>query len=102
MVMPAVVSDPLPHKQALRATSDADLLTAALLTGHDELMLAEFKYGGVPKETFEFITGSQAVPRKAFYHLKKDIFPAVYWNAFLKGTWYGPSGLFRPNTSASS
>lgn len=65
-------------------------------------MLAEFKYGGIPKETFESLAGSQDVPRKAFYHLKKDIFPAVYWNAFLKGTWYGPSGLFRPDTSASS
>jgi len=45
-----------------------------LLTGHNELMLCEFKYGGVPKETFEGIFGGQEVPNRAFYHLKKDFF----------------------------
>jgi hypothetical protein len=34
-------------------------------------MLAEFKYGGVPKETFAWLVGSQDKPRRAFYHLKK-------------------------------
>ena len=45
-----------------------------LLTGHGELMLCEFKYGGVPKETFEGILGSQDQPMRLFYHLKKDFF----------------------------
>ncbi|GAA5970237.1 hypothetical protein JCM11641_001631 [Rhodosporidiobolus odoratus] len=67
-----------------------------LLTGHNELMLAEFKYGGVPKETFSGIFGSQDVPRRAFYHLKKDVFPEVYWRSLVKGTWFGPRGPFRP------
>lgn len=45
-----------------------------LLTGHNELMLCEFKYGGVPKETFAHIFGSQDEPMRIFYHLKKDFF----------------------------
>ncbi len=45
-----------------------------LLTGHNELMLCEFKYGGVPKETFARFFGGQEKPRRSFYHLKKDIF----------------------------
>ena len=35
------------------------------------LQLAEFKYGGVPKETFAPVLGSQDVPSRLFYHLKK-------------------------------
>ena len=45
-----------------------------LITGHNELMLCEFKYGGVPQETFAGILGGQEKPRRAFYHLKKDFF----------------------------
>lgn len=72
-----------------------------LLTGHNELMLCEFKYGGVPDETFAKVPGigSQDVPRRAFYHLKKDFFPKVYWNSFVKGTWYGNKGFIRPDTT---
>lgn len=75
-----------------------------LLTGHGELMLCEFKYGGVPDETFAKLPGigSQDVPRKLFYHIKKDIFPAVYWNSFLKGTWFGPKTWFRPATTKTA
>ncbi|KAI1145198.1 FAD/NAD(P)-binding domain-containing protein [Nemania diffusa] len=70
-----------------------------LLTGHNELMLCEFKYGGVPKETFANIFGGQETPRAAFYYLKKNIFPTVYWNLFLKGLWYGPHHIIRPDTA---
>ncbi|KAI1366906.1 FAD/NAD(P)-binding domain-containing protein [Xylaria arbuscula] len=70
-----------------------------LLTGHRELMLCEFKYGGVPKETFANIFGGQETPQAVFYYLKKHIFPAVYWNYFLGGTWYGPHHFFRPQTT---
>ncbi|TIB11134.1 hypothetical protein E3P92_02980 [Wallemia ichthyophaga] len=68
-----------------------------LLTGHGELLLAEFKYGGVPKETFAPILGSQDKPNRLFYHLKKDIFPPVYWNYFVKGNWFGTRGPIAPN-----
>ncbi|KAI1263313.1 FAD/NAD(P)-binding domain-containing protein [Xylariaceae sp. FL1019] len=71
-----------------------------LLTGHNELMLCEFKYGGVPKESFGGIFGGQETPRASFYYLKKDIFPYVYWNHFVKGNWYGPNHFLRPNTSS--
>ncbi|GAA6019710.1 hypothetical protein JCM10207_009238 [Rhodosporidiobolus poonsookiae] len=67
-----------------------------LLTGHGELMLAEFKYGGVPKETFAPVLGSQDVPSRWAYHLKKDFFPTAYWQGLVKGLWYGPRGPFRP------
>lgn len=70
------------------ATSHRITLTlraySPLLTGHNELMLAEFKYGGVPKETFAPILGSQDKPNALYYYLKKDVFPVAYWNAFLK------------------
>lgn len=75
-----------------------------LLTGHNELMLCEFKYGGVPDETFAKVPGinSQDVPRKAFYHLKKDFFPSIYWSSYVKGTWFGPRGWFRPDTTKTA
>lgn len=63
-----------------------------LLTGYGEVMLAEFKYGGVPKETFGVLGMDQATPRRAFYHLKKDFFPWVYYKHMVKGTWGGPKG----------
>ncbi|KAF8448000.1 hypothetical protein L210DRAFT_3441698 [Boletus edulis BED1] len=67
-----------------------------LLTGYGELMLAEFKYGLEPKETFSSFLGDQKQPRRLFYHLKKDLFPWAYWNFMIGGKWFGPSGLFRP------
>ena len=64
-----------------------------LLTEYGKVMLAEFKYGGVPKETFgDWLGIDQAEPRRAFYHLKKDFFPWVYYNHMVKGTWGGPNG----------
>ena len=70
-----------------------------LLTEYGKVLLAEFKYGGVPKETFANMLGiDQGVPRKAFYHLKKDFFPWVYYNSFVKGTWQGPKGLLNPRS----
>ncbi|KAI1383046.1 FAD/NAD(P)-binding domain-containing protein [Hypoxylon trugodes] len=72
-----------------------------LLTGHGELMLCEFKYGGVPKETFANILGGQESPNRLYYHLKKDFFPYAYWNYFVKGNWYGPSGFFKPDITSN-
>ncbi|KIK80173.1 hypothetical protein PAXRUDRAFT_831853 [Paxillus rubicundulus Ve08.2h10] len=70
-----------------------------LLTGHNELMLCEFKYGGVPDETFAWITGSQDVPRSAFYHLKKHVLPRAYFSYHLHGRWFGRKGLVKPTFS---
>ncbi|KAM5373926.1 hypothetical protein ACJZ2D_006755 [Fusarium nematophilum] len=64
-----------------------------LLTEYGKVLLAEFKYGGVPKETFGDMLGiDQATPRRAFYHLKKDFFPWVYHKYMVKGQWGGPKG----------
>ncbi|KAF5014911.1 hypothetical protein F66182_13942, partial [Fusarium sp. NRRL 66182] len=65
-----------------------------LLTEYGKVLLAEFKYGGEPKETFGSLFGiDQAEPRRAFYHLKKDFFPWVYYKSMVKGTWAGPKGF---------
>lgn len=66
-----------------------------LVTGYGKVLLAEFKYGGEPKETFSWLGIDQAVPRRAFYHLKKDFFPWVYYKYMVKGTWGGPKGWIR-------
>ena len=64
-----------------------------LLTEYGKVLLAEFKYGGQPKETFgDWFGIDQAVPSRAFYYLKKDFFPWVYYNNLVKGTWGGPKG----------
>lgn len=64
-----------------------------LLTEYGKVLLAEFKYGGEPKETFGNWFGiDQGEPRRAFYHLKKDFFPWVYQNYMVKGNWGGPKG----------
>ena len=65
-----------------------------ITTSYGKVLLAEFGYGGKPKETFAKWTGiDQATPRRAFYHLKKDFFPWVYYNFMLNGRWAGPSGF---------
>ncbi|KAJ5963075.1 sulfide quinone-reductase [Penicillium waksmanii] len=66
-----------------------------LITEYGKVLLAEFKYGGVPKETFAMLGIDQASPRRAFYHLKKDFFSWVYYKAMVKGTWGGPRGWIR-------
>ena len=73
-----------------------------LLTGYGQLMLAEFKYGGVPKETFADYLGDQAKPAALYYYFKKDLFPWAYWGPMLKGQWFGASGFFRPKFPTSS
>ncbi|EGN92476.1 hypothetical protein SERLA73DRAFT_191153 [Serpula lacrymans var. lacrymans S7.3] len=70
-----------------------------LLTGYGELMLAEFKYGLEPKESFANYLGDQKIPRRLYYHLKKDLLPWAYWNRMVHGKWFGPSGLIRPTFS---
>lgn len=60
-----------------------------------KIVLAEFGYGGKIIPTFPswIIKGTQ--PTRAAWMLKKDILPAVYWHAMLKGReWLaGPADL---------
>ena len=46
-----------------------DLSSAQLLTGYGELMLAEFKYGLEPKESFASYLGDQTVRRKFVFFM---------------------------------
>ncbi|KAI5123288.1 hypothetical protein M0805_009309 [Coniferiporia weirii] len=70
-----------------------------LLTDYGHLMLAEFKYGLVPVQTFGDYLGDQATPRRLFYHLKKDFFPKVYYSHMVKGQWFGSKAFVRPTYS---
>ncbi|OKL60746.1 hypothetical protein UA08_04245 [Talaromyces atroroseus] len=74
-----------------RSTYDG-YTSCPLLTEYGKVLLAEFKYGGEPKETFSWLGIDQVTPRRAFYHLKKDFFPWVYYKHMVKGTWAGPKG----------
>ncbi|EMD94989.1 hypothetical protein COCC4DRAFT_52783 [Bipolaris maydis ATCC 48331] len=92
---PVLVSNLLSHMQGKQLEAEYDGYTSCpLLTGQKEVLLAEFKYGGVPKETFGKVLGvDQGVPRKAFYWLKKEFFPWVYGRYHVKGEWAGPKGF---------
>ncbi|KAI7561747.1 sulfide,quinone oxidoreductase/flavo-binding protein, partial [Hortaea werneckii] len=92
---PILINNMLSKMQggALPATYDG-YTSCPLLTEYGKVMLAEFKYGGQPKETFgRFV--DQGTPSRAFYRLKKDFFPWVYFNSMVKGTWAGPKGWKR-------
>ncbi|KAH8812307.1 hypothetical protein F5884DRAFT_785055 [Xylogone sp. PMI_703] len=91
---PVLVSGLLRSMEGKEPEATYDGYTSCpLTTEYGKVLLAEFKYGGVPKETFGKWFGiNQAVPRRAFYHLKKDFFPWVYYNSMVKGTWGGAKG----------
>ncbi|KAF7966295.1 hypothetical protein HWV62_17577 [Athelia sp. TMB] len=75
-----------------------------LITGYGELMLAEFKYGLEPKESFSNFFDQTKPNRLDDLHLvptpthpfSQDFFPAVYWERMVKGGWFGPNGMSRP------
>jgi len=91
---PVVVRNLLQNMEGKKADAVYDGYTSCpLLTEYGKVLLAEFKYGGEPKETFGNWFGiDQSVPRRSFYHLKKDFFPWVYYNSMVKGEWAGPQG----------
>lgn len=64
-----------------------------LLTEYGKVLLAEFKYGAQLNETFSKYGIDQSKPQRAFYYLKKDFFPWVYYRNMVKGTWAGPKGF---------
>eukprot|EP00483_Globobulimina_turgida_P001472 UN01474 len=67
-----------------------------IFVGDKKLILAEFTYGGVPKELFGMVGVDQGIARRAFFHLKRDVFPFVYWNLVPRGLWYGANMIFKP------
>jgi NADPH-dependent 2,4-dienoyl-CoA reductase/sulfur reductase-like enzyme len=94
---PVLVANLLAVRAGKEPTAVYDGYTSCpLLTGEKKVMLAEFKYGGVPKETFAKWMGvDQGVPRGAFYWLKKEFFPWVYDRYHVTGNWGGPKGVIR-------
>ncbi|MGN7472049.1 FAD-dependent oxidoreductase [Brevibacillus sp. SAFN-007a] len=53
-----------------------------LVTGYGKLILAEFDYELIPRETFPF---DQSRERRSMYWLKKELLPVMYWHGMLKG-----------------
>jgi sulfide:quinone oxidoreductase len=53
-----------------------------LITEIGKVMLAEFGYDGKLMPTFPL---DPAIPRKSYWHLKKDILPKLYWYGMMKG-----------------
>jgi sulfide:quinone oxidoreductase len=53
-----------------------------LVTGYGSLILAEFDYNKVPKESFPF---NQAEERYSMYALKAYGLPKIYWHGMLRG-----------------
>ncbi|BFZ62913.1 hypothetical protein YB2330_004023 [Saitoella coloradoensis] len=88
------------HRVAHGKTANASYdgyTSCPLLVSYGKLILAEFKYGGVPDETFGSKFGfDQAKPARFAYHLKKDVFPWAYFNYAMKGQWFGRNSIFRP------
>lgn len=76
----------------LRAAMAAEPLEAAydgyascpLVTGYGRLIMAEFKYGGVPCETLPY---DQSKERYSLYALKAYALPRMYWHGMLRGRW---------------
>ncbi|KAM3516313.1 hypothetical protein MY11210_000072 [Beauveria gryllotalpidicola] len=94
---PVLVANLLGAEEGREAQAAYDGYTSCpLITEYGKVLLAEFKYGPEPKETFGRLLGvDQVEPRRAFYHLKKDFFPWVYRKFMVKGTWAGPKGFIR-------
>jgi sulfide:quinone oxidoreductase len=53
-----------------------------IIVGYGKLILAEFDYENIPKETFPF---DQSKPRWTMWILKKYILPWLYWHKILPG-----------------
>jgi sulfide:quinone oxidoreductase len=91
---PILVHNLLAYDRGDALTAEYDGYTSCpLVMGRHTVLLAEFKYGGELAETF---VGWQDKPRVVFMFMKQTVFPLVYWTAFLKGRWFGPSMFQHP------
>ncbi|MGM7634830.1 FAD-dependent oxidoreductase [Bacillus sp. Hm123] len=71
----------LMKEEPMSATYDG-YSSCPLVTGYNSLVLAEFKYGKIPSESFPM---NQAKERRSMYIMKKDLLPIMYWDGMLKG-----------------
>lgn len=80
---PVLVKNLLAHDAHRPLANSYDGYTSCpLVTSYGKLILAEFDYSGMPKETFPF---DQSKERLSMYLLKKYLLPFLYWKGMLKG-----------------
>jgi NADH dehydrogenase FAD-containing subunit len=79
-----------------------------LLISSSKVMLIEFGYDGKVVETFGkegkrplSLAGylSPSIQERLFYSLKSHVFPFAYWNLWIRGRWFGPCGIFKPDVT---
>ena len=82
---PVVVENILCHLQKRPLTASYDgYASCPLVTGYGRLLMAEFIYGGIPKETLPY---DQSKERYSLYALKAYGLPRMYWHGMLRGRW---------------
>eukprot|EP00286_Rhodomonas_abbreviata_P008393 CAMPEP_0181323494 /NCGR_PEP_ID=MMETSP1101-20121128/19823_1 /TAXON_ID=46948 /ORGANISM="Rhodomonas abbreviata, Strain Caron Lab Isolate" /LENGTH=448 /DNA_ID=CAMNT_0023431541 /DNA_START=8 /DNA_END=1354 /DNA_ORIENTATION=+ len=97
MQAPVLVSNLIHKMKGEEMTGKYDGYTSCpILVGDGKLMLAEFLYDLKVQETFPW---DQSKPSVFFYYVKRDFFPWVYWNSFVKGTWYGKNTWIYPSAA---
>jgi len=90
---PTLVQNLLSHKNGEEMTAKYWGYTACpLTTGYNKLLMAEFDYDLKATPCLPSVF-NQMKPGSFPYLLKKHVFPNMYWNGILKGTWEGPSQL---------
>jgi len=95
---PVVVHNLIRQMEGKRGKAQYDgYASCPILTRRGELLLAEFKYGGVLAETFHAPPLlDQGKPQALFYYMKTIVFPFAYWNFMLHGRWFGTRTFFEP------
>jgi len=82
---PVVADNIVAHLQGRLLTGQYDgYASCPLVTGYGRLLMAEFVYGGIPKETLPY---DQSKERYSLYALKAYGLPRMYWHGMLRGRW---------------
>lgn len=82
---PVVVENIVAYMQGRPLTAKYDgYASCPLVTGYGRLLMAEFIYGGIPKETLPY---DQSKERYSLYALKAYGLPRMYWHGMLRGRW---------------
>ncbi|GAA4020781.1 hypothetical protein GCM10022280_21570 [Sphingomonas swuensis] len=71
-------------KRPLKAAYDG-YGSCPLTVENGKILLAEFGYGGALLPSFPKFVIDGTKPSRLAWHLKKDLLPAIYWDATLKG-----------------